>query len=282
MLLPLEQLPEVQRLDRLATRLETPCGPDGRMVWRRWGDTKGAPPLVLLHGGSGSWMHWLRNIDTLASRYTVYAADLPGCGESALPPGARDADGIHETVADGIAQIAGGAPVQLVAFSFGTMVAGFIAATRPELVAHLHLVGCAGLGLARPALNLQSLLGVAPEGHEAIVRANMESLMVLHPDTLGTEALSLHAANLERDRLRRRRISRTALMVELQPRWQCPVHAVWGRGDVLIRHDTPRLREVLSGCDLQGLGMVEDAGHWVQYERPAAFHEALLRGLGQR
>jgi pimeloyl-ACP methyl ester carboxylesterase len=276
MLLPLEQLPEVRRLDGLATVLETPCGPHGRMVWRRWGD---GPPLVLLHGGSGSWMHWLRNIDTLAARYTVYAADLPGCGESALPPGARDADGIHATVADGIAQIAGGAPVQLVAFSFGTMVAGFIAATRPELVAHLHLVGCAGLGLARPALNLQSLLGVAPEGREAVVRANMEALMVLHPQTLGTEALSLHAANLARDRLRRRRISRTALMVDLQTRWQCPVHAVWGSGDVLIRHDAARLREVLSGCDLRGLQLVEDAGHWVQYERPDTFHEALLSGL---
>ena len=276
MLLPLEQLPEVQRLDRLATKLETPSGPHGRMVWRRWGH---GAPLVLLHGGSGSWMHWLRNIDTLASRYTVYAADLPGCGESALPPGARDADGIHETVADGIAQLAGGVPVQLVAFSFGTMVAGFIAATRPELVAHLHLVGCAGLGLARPELNLQSLLGVPPEGHEAIVRANMESLMVLHPDTLGTEALSLHAANLDRDRLRRRRISKTALMVDLQARWQCPVHAVWGRGDLLIRHDAARLRDVLSGCDLRGLELVEDAGHWVQYERAAAFNEVLARGL---
>ncbi len=160
MLLPLAQLPEVQRLERLATRLETPCGPAGTMAWRRWGE---GPPLVLLHGGSGAWTHWLRNIDTLAQRYTVYAADLPGCGASALPPGARDADGIHEAVADGIAQLVGGAPVQLVAFSFGTMVAGFIAAMRPELVAHLHLVGCAGLGLARPALNLQSLAGVPPE-----------------------------------------------------------------------------------------------------------------------
>ena len=276
MLLPLAQLPEVQRLERLATRLETPCGTDGTMVWRRWG--KG-PPLVLLHGGSGAWSHWLRTIDTLAERYTVYAADLPGCGESALPPDARDADGIHETVAQGIAQLAAGVPVQLVAFSFGTMVAGFITATRPELVAHLHLVGCAGLGLARPKLNLKSLGGVPPEGHEAIVRGNMESLMVLHPRTLDDEALSLHYANLQRDRLRRRRISRTPLTIELQPRWQCPVHAIWGAGDILIKHDSARLREVLSGCDLRGLTLIEDAGHWAQYERAEAFNAVLLRGL---
>ena len=261
MLLPLAQLPEVQRLERSATRLETPCGPGGTMAWRRWGDEKEGPPLVLLHGGSGAWTHWLRNIDTLAQHYTVYAADLPGCGDSALPPGARDADTIHEHVGNGIAQLAGGAPVQLVAFSFGTLVAGFVAATRPELVKHLHLVGCAGLGLARPLLNLRSLAGVPPGGREAIVRANMESLMVLHPQTLDDTALSLHYANLEHDRLRRRRIARTPVLIEVQTRWQCPVHAIWGSGDVLIRHDTPRLREVLSGCDLRDLSLVEDAGH---------------------
>ena len=277
MLLPLAQLPEVQRLEGLATRQDTPCGPGGTMAWRRWGTS--GPPLVLLHGGSGSWTHWLRNIDALAQRYTVYAADLPGCGDSALPPGARDADSIYQHVADGIAQLAGGVPVQLVAFSFGTLVAGFIAAERPALVKHLHLTGCAGLGLARPQLNLQSLAGVPPEGHEAIVRANMESLMVLHPQTLDETALSLHYANLARDRLRRRRISRTAVMTQLQKRWQCPVHAVWGSGDILIAHDRPRLREVLSGCDLRGLDLVDDAGHWVQYERAKAFEEVLLRNL---
>ena len=276
MLLELARVPEVQRLEALGARLETPCGPNGSMVWHRWGD---GPPLVLLHGGSGSWTHWLRNIDTLARGRTVYAADLPGCGDSALPAGARDADSIHEHVSAGIAQLTGGAPVEILAFSFGTLVAGFIAATRPELVKHLHLVGCAGLGLTRPMLNLKSLTGVAPEGRESIVRANMESLMVLHPETLDETALSLHYANLRRDRLRRRRIARTPVMIELQTRWQCPVHAIWGRGDILIRHDAGRLREVLSGCDLRELTVVPDAGHWVQYERPETFNDVLLRGL---
>ena len=275
MLLELAQLPEVQRLEALATRLETPSGPDGSMVWRRWGD---GPPLVLLHGGSGSWTHWLRNIDALAQGHTVYAADLPGCGDSALPLGARDADTIHAHVGNGIAQLAGGVPVDLVAFSFGTLVAGFVAATRPELVRHLHLVGCAGLGLTRPALNLRSLAtATGVEDDEAIVRANMESLMVLHPETLDATALSLHHANLQRDRLRRRRISRTPVMTGLQKSWQCPVHAIWGRGDILIRHGADRLRESFSGCDLRELTLIDDAGHWVQYERPEVFNEVLLR-----
>ena len=277
MLLELTQLPQLQRLEALAKRIDTPCGAGGTMAWRRWGV---GPPLVLLHGGSGSWNHWLRNIDALAQRYTVYAADLPGCGDSALPPGARDADSIHADVASGIAHLTAGAPVELVAFSFGTLVAGFIAAERPELVKRLHLAGVAGLGLTRPRLFLQSITGdMDAAAREAVVRHNMEAMMVLHPQTLDATALSMHAANLQRDRLRRRRISRTPVLIALQARWQCPVRATWGRGDILIRNDAARLRDALSGCDLRELTFVDDAGHWVQYERPDAYHAVLLRGL---
>ena len=276
MLLELARVPQVQRLEALATRIETPCGPHGAMVWRRWGE---GPPLVLLHGGSGSWNHWLRNVDVLARDHTVYAADLPGCGDSALPPGARDADTIHQYVSAGIAQVAGGVPVDLVAFSFGSLVAGFVAAERPELVRSLHLIGMAGLGLVRPELNLKGLTDAMDAGQrEVVIRSNMEALMVLHPATLDAAAMALHHANLQRDRLRRRRISRTPVMIGLQARWQCPVHAIWGRSDVLIPDDAPLLRSLLSQCDLRDLTLVDDAGHWVQYERPEAFNAVLLRG----
>ena len=60
-----------------AQRIETPCG-DGSMVWRVWGS---GPPLVLFHGGYGSWMHWIRNVLVLAREFTVIAPDLPGLGE---------------------------------------------------------------------------------------------------------------------------------------------------------------------------------------------------------
>ncbi|HEV2100696.1 MAG TPA: alpha/beta fold hydrolase, partial [Stellaceae bacterium] len=65
-----------------ARRIETPCG-DGAMAWRVWGS---GPPLVLLHGGYGSWMHWIRNVLPLSRLFTVVACDLPGLGESATPP----------------------------------------------------------------------------------------------------------------------------------------------------------------------------------------------------
>ncbi len=56
-------------------------------IWRRWGE---GPPLVLLHGGAGSWTHWIRNIDALAADRTLWIPDLPGLGDSPLPPEPRD------------------------------------------------------------------------------------------------------------------------------------------------------------------------------------------------
>ena len=55
----------VARLASQARVVRTPCG-DGNMVWRVWGRGE---PLVLFHGGSGSWTHWIRNIPELARHY---------------------------------------------------------------------------------------------------------------------------------------------------------------------------------------------------------------------
>ena len=278
MILDYRQLPAVQRLEALAGHFETPCGPQGTMAWRRWGQ---GPPVVLLHGGSGSWTHWLRNIDALSQEHTLFAADLPGCGESALPPGAGDADTIHEWVAAGIAQCAVGAPVELVAFSFGSLVAGFVAARRPELVKRLHLVGAGGLGLMKRKLDLWPVTDAMPaDEREAILRANIGWLMLHDPAAIDATALALHDANLRRDRLKGRRISRTPVMIELQKCWQCPVNAIWGSEDVLIQGEQGLLRGVFSDCDLRELILVPDAGHWVQYERAEAFNAVLAPCLG--
>ena len=83
----------------------TPCG-DGDMVWRRWGDPDASrPPLVLLHGGFGAWNHWVRNIPVLARDRLVIVADLPGCGDSALPTEPYDAASVAAIVADGLGAV---------------------------------------------------------------------------------------------------------------------------------------------------------------------------------
>src|SRR5580698_11023255 len=88
----------VARIAAEAQRVESPCG-DGSLVWRIWGS---GPPLVLLHGGYGSWMHWIRNIPVLSREFTVIAPDLPGLGDSATPPEPWTAEGLAAIVVAGL------------------------------------------------------------------------------------------------------------------------------------------------------------------------------------
>lgn len=112
-----------------AERVETPCG-DGAMVWRCWG---GGPPLVLLHGGYGSWTHWVRNVLPLSRQFTVIAPDLPGLGELATPPEPQTAEGLAAIIVAGLdivlsrRRIANWAALHLAGFSFGGVIGGSVA-----------------------------------------------------------------------------------------------------------------------------------------------------------
>src|SRR3954467_9319781 len=106
----------VQRLDAQATRSESPCG-DGSMVWRSWSE---GPALVLLHGGAGSWQHWIPVIPAFSATRRVVVPDIPGFGESADPPAPPTMAGIAEVVASGLDTLLGtDASYDLVGFSFG-------------------------------------------------------------------------------------------------------------------------------------------------------------------
>ena len=125
---------DVARLQAQARRLTTPMA-TGEIVWHAWGVPRaGVAPLVLLHGGSGSWTHWLRNIDTLlAEGRELWVPDLPGFGDSAPPPGGHDADAMVAPLHAGLQALLGAQPCDLVGFSFGGMVAGLPAYVTNQL-----------------------------------------------------------------------------------------------------------------------------------------------------
>ena len=272
---------EVETLQRRAERIETPCG-DGALVWHRWGPAAGAP-LLLLHGGSGSWTHWLRNITALADAgHSVLVPDLPGFGDSAAPPDGHDADVLPGWLERGLQRLIGDQPVDLVGFSFGGLVAGLWAQARPARVARLVLVGSPGLSDALlPPLNLRrwDALPAGP-ARTAVHRHNLLQLMLAHDDTATPLAVALHAANVERDRLRRRRLMLTAALVPVLPALVCPVHGIWGAQDVLYRHRLPLIGQVLSTAPgFQSMDLLPQAGHWVAFEAAGAFDAALAVAL---
>ena len=278
---------EAQALLKLATRSETPCG-SGVLVWHRWGQQSCKPslsPVVLFHGGSGSWTHWLHNILALVqSGREVLVPDLPGFGDSAAPLYGTDADAIPEPLEQGLKILLGDRACDLVGFSFGGMVAGFIAAQFPARAARLVLVGAPGLGIApEKAIRLTSWRHLPePAQRDAVHRGNLAALMVYRQEAITELALRLHVANVLRDRMKGRSLSRTDVLVRALARVHCPVDAIYGSEDALYRGRVQALEPALrQAAGFGSLSLIEAAGHWVQFERADAFNEALLSVLNR-
>lgn len=257
------------------------------MVWHRWSPATAGKhlPVVLLHGGSGSWTHWLKNIDALvASGRQVLAADMPGFGDSSLPSKGRDADALPEPVEAGLRVLLGDGRCDLVGFSFGGMVAGLLAAQFPARAARLVLVAAPGLGLAaRNTITLTAWRHLAdPAERETVHRGNLAALMLYRPEAISALALRLHTDNTLRDRMKGRRLAYTDILARALPGVSCPVFAIYGREDALYRQRQESLAPALQAAPgFRGMHWVDGAGHWVQFEQPEAFDALLLALLDE-
>lgn len=258
-----------------------------RLVWHAWGP-RAQPCVVLLHGGSGSWTHWVRNIAPLCrAGWRVLVPDLPGFGDSDLPSGCTDVDDLPAHLHAGLQQLQAqgvcGQRVRLVGFSFGGMAAALWLAASPQDAQQLVLVGAPGMGLTVPErIPLKGWRHLPTlEAQAQVHRHNLMALMLQHPDSLDAMALSLHAANVQRDRMPRRRLSSTDIVARVLPQFQVPVSAIYGEHDALYRGRLAQLHEAMARLAPQWgrWQVVPGAGHWVQYEAAAAFDAALLTVL---
>jgi 2-hydroxy-6-oxonona-2,4-dienedioate hydrolase len=263
-----------------AQRLETPCG-DGSMVWRVWGS---GPPLVLLHGGYGSWMHWIRNVTPLSRRFTVAAPDLPGLGDSATPPEPHTAEGLAGIIVEGIdAVFPSHAVLHLAGFSFGGVLGGHVAARLGDRVHAFTIVGSNGLGLVRQPTALQRL----PEGASevqalAVARHNVAALMIADPAKIDELAIYIQARNAPRGRIKSRRFSRADTLARALPRVKARIDGIWGERDATAYpHLDDRARALRSVQPAARFEAIPGAGHWVQYEAAERFNP-LLAELASR
>lgn len=269
-------------LEAAAQRVQVPTA-SGTSVWRRWG---AGPPLLLLHGGTGSWRHWVLNLQALSASYTVWAPDMPGYGDSAdAPAGAGPAE-----LAEGLSQaldvaIAGDAPVDLIGFSFGGVVAAHLAARRPDRIRRLMLVGAVGLGALRNARDqaMQRWRGLADEqAQRAAHRHNLAVLMIADPARIDDLAIEIQCQNAARTRFFSRGASRGQGLIEALQQVTLPVCGIWGRHDATssggIETALNAFHQVLPQASSQ---VIDDAGHWVQYESAPACNAAMLDWLAQ-
>ncbi len=253
--------------------------PSGMQVWHVWNEAAGNP-LVLLHGGSGSWNHWVRNVLPLSESRAVWTLDTPGLGDSELPRGAEDADDLSVPLAQGLEALFKENPVDTVGFSFGGLMAGFLAAQQPALIKRMVLVGVPGLGLSNNIPNMRGFrVNMTHEERMGVHRNNLLAIMLHEEKNITSELLAMQEHNVLRDRLRRRRIARSDVLLSLQKHWTCEVHGIWGEKDALYEGALHLIPDLLTDCNLKQFDVIQDAGHWVQFEASDAFNQTLNRCL---
>lgn len=249
-----------------------------RIRWRRWGN---GPCLVLLHGGHGSWMHWVLNIQSLSSVHSVWAPDLPGFGDSDnLPLESHDPSRhqlLLEVVAGTLKQLIGPAnEINLAAFSFGGLVAGQLAADHLD-VRRLALLGTAGHGGPRRQ-NVELVDWRFPDEARkvAALRHNLGALMLSAPHRIDDLAMAVHEKSCVRTRYRSKAITHGSTLASILQPVHRPVLMVWGEHDVT----TDPVQAAGRLCDGQAERewcVLPDAGHWIQYESHHLVNQMLLR-----
>ena len=262
----------------------SPCG-NGAVVWQEWSSVEGTTPLVLLHGGFGSWNHWVANIPELRQVRSLWTLDMPGLGDSAALPAPHTAPHAAQIILKGINQLLGAnQPFDLAGFSFGAMVAGQLALQAGSRCQHLVLCGAAGFGELHVQVDL--LRPPRPDQSEAEARrvhiANLRSLMFASNETIDELALFAHASNLARARINTRPLSRTDELATALPDIKARLAGIWGSKDATVGGGSAivKRQQLFQLAQPNALfHVMSGVGHWAMYEDAENFNRVLLAAL---
>jgi 2-hydroxy-6-oxonona-2,4-dienedioate hydrolase len=268
---------QIERVLKKSERFESPCG-GGSLIIRRWsGPEQASDSIVLVHGGSGSWTHWYNNIEYLASRFHVYAIDLPGLGDSeALAPGYSAMDAV-EAVSAGIQALPELGPFHLVAFSWGCAVSSQIVKLHQDQLLSLLLVGPASIGdiprrgLMEPLIKRHS--GMSQEQVFSANKENLARLMIHQRLRIDDMAVYIQTENTNRARFNSPQFVRSTLVLDGVRGMKAPLKVIYGQNDAPglpdIESKEALFRAVKPDVHFE---IVPDAGHWLQYERSEIFN----------
>jgi pimeloyl-ACP methyl ester carboxylesterase len=262
----------IAALEGASTRCTTPHTSlgDGHIVWRCWGPKGQGTPLVLLHGGTGSWMHWIRNIEALARDMMVVVPDLPGSGDSASPRPPFSAESIAAMLLQGLDQIIGAQThFRIGGFSMGGLIAGYLAQQGGSRVDALVLVGSTGMGGTRAQMEpLKSWRRLPTDEEKRVIhRVNLGILMIHDQRNIDPLAVEVQSRNAAVSRIRGKHVSHTGTLANCLPGFAGRLAGIWGEHDptaapyLAERRERLRLFQPAAPFDI-----VPGAGHWVQYE----------------
>jgi pimeloyl-ACP methyl ester carboxylesterase len=104
------------------------------------------PPVVFIHGLSGSWQNWLEQLPVFARDRRVIAFDLPGFGASQMPREKITIRGYGRFV-DALLDELGVSSAAVVGNSMGGFIGIELAIRFPQRIERLVLVSAAGLSI---------------------------------------------------------------------------------------------------------------------------------------
>ncbi|MET0964531.1 MAG: alpha/beta fold hydrolase [Noviherbaspirillum sp.] len=245
-------------------------------------------PLVLIHGGFGSWAHWRENLAALAREHTVFAIDMPGFGLSCDATPGSSIEQLALTVRDAIAAMRETLPEPLrqqpaaiAAFSFGTAVAVRLALLDPQAVRALLLINPPGLGQVSEqvkAIQARAADAARTQGLRAGLEVTLRELMVHRPALATPAALDLLEDCVTHTRFVSRSLSRSVHLRPMISELRMPVHVVLGEEDPHQKHELHErlawLRQTLGSANVS---LFAATAHWLQYEQAERFNALALR-----
>ena len=239
------------------------------------------PDVVLFHGGMGSWRHWIRNVDALATRFTVHALDHPSYGASASVPrattGPEYLDLFHDAF---VAMFPGDAPLRFAGFSFGGAIAAHLARRLGTRVSHLCLISPAGFPPRtfgdRPMRSYKEA-GDDDARFREIARHNLLVNMLSDPANATDEAVDIQADGVRRARFDSRKVSLGGTLPGDLAKLTCRIRVLWGeRDDSAFRPADVFIAEMRQAVGALDLHRIPNAGHWGAYENAPEVNRLLL------
>ncbi|MDQ3742762.1 MAG: alpha/beta hydrolase [Actinomycetota bacterium] len=261
---------------------------DGRAV--NYVELGSGPPILFVHGLSGSWQNWLEQLLPFSEDHRVVAVDLPGFGESEMPRDTISISGYGSFV-DRFMDAIGMEAATIVGNSMGGFIGLELGISYPARVERLVLVSAAGLSIEKrrnePLLKLMYLgenvaqwatarvvgrsreMAGRPRGRRAImwfVTPHAERLapeFVIEQTKGAGKPGFLPALDALTDYPIRDRLDDI----------ECPVLIVWGEKDLLVPvKDAYTFDELIPDSKLI---VYEDVGHCAMFEVPERFNADL-------
>ncbi len=267
---------------------------DERFSWRgrevRWQRLGSGPDVVFCHGTPWSSRVWRPHAEALSASHTVYLWDMPGYGQSSKDPAhpvSLDVQG--ELFAELLEHWRLPSP-HVVAHDYGGAVSLRAHLLHHATYASLALVDVVALApwgseffrlVGRHPVVFEAL---PPAVHEGALRAYVASASHVGLTEAALEDLVSPWRGEEGQRAFYRQIAEaderfTDEIVDLLPGMDLPVLIVWGREDTWIPVDRAhRLHELIPNARVR---IVDEAGHLIQLDQPAALAVVLAQWLAQ-